>query len=228
MESLFGDISQLIQNNPWLAFVAVFIGGILTASNPCVLAMIPLTVGMIGGYKETKGIKKAFFFSLVFVLGLCVTFTFLGIIAALTGKLMGGGFGFFKYIVAGICFIMGLYMMGVIQFNIPALRTTNPKYTGILGAFILGLIYGFVATPCAVPILAVLLAFIATKGNIVYGISLLLVYALGHTSLIIIAGTSIGAAKAMLESKGFVKTGNILRKVAGALIILVGFFFLMS
>lgn len=228
MEGFFGDINQLIHTNPWLAFAAVFVGGLLTASNPCVLAMIPLTVGMIGGYRETRGVKKAFLFSLIFVLGLCVTFTILGVIAALAGKMMGTGFGFFKYIVAAICLVMGLQMMEVINLNIPALQAARPKHGGVIGAFILGLLYGFVATPCAVPILAVLLAFIATKGNIIYGGSLLLTYAIGHTSLIVVAGTSMGAAKTMLESKKFVKAGNILRKVAGAIIILVGLWFILS
>lgn len=52
MENLFGDIQQLIQHNPWLAGVAVFVGGVMTASNPCVLAMVPLMISFVEGRRE--------------------------------------------------------------------------------------------------------------------------------------------------------------------------------
>ena len=51
METILGDISLIIQNNPWLAPLAVFLGGALTASNPCVLAMIPLMMAFVGAYQ---------------------------------------------------------------------------------------------------------------------------------------------------------------------------------
>lgn len=65
-------------------------GGMLTASNPCVLAMIPLMVSFVAGRKDEKGnIRKASFFSLAFIVGLAVTFTVLGVFAALAGRLYG-------------------------------------------------------------------------------------------------------------------------------------------
>ena len=226
MENILNNANELIHTNPWLAFVAVFVGGLLTASNPCVLAMIPLTIGFIGGTKEIIGFRKAFSFSFVFVLGLAVTFTVLGIIAALAGRLFGDVGGYWKYIVAGICFLMGIHLMEVFHVTIPGVGAVRPKRGGIFGAFLLGLLFGVVSTPCAAPILVVLLAFIAAKGNIVYGALLLLVYALGHCVLILIAGTSVGLAKSLLESKGLSRATNILRKGAGGLIVLVGIYFL--
>ncbi len=95
-----------------------------------------------------------------------------------------------------------------------------------LGAFLLGLLFGVVSTPCAVPILAVLLAYVGSRGNVVYGGFLLLVYALGHSALILVAGTSMGAAKKLIESKGLRKANLVLQKVAGVIIILVGAYFL--
>ena len=83
MESLFGDIAALLQHSPWLAIVAVFLGGVTTALNPCVLAMIPLLMGVVAGNKETTTLKRSLVFSLFFVLGLAVTFTALGLISAL-------------------------------------------------------------------------------------------------------------------------------------------------
>lgn len=224
---LFANINQIIQTNPWLAFIAVFIGGALTASNPCVLAMIPLTIGFVGGYKEIKGVKQSFLLSLVFVLGLTVMFTVMGIIAALLGTLFGVTGRFWPIVVAVVCFIMGLHLLGVFQFSIPVPQYLKPKQTGFIGAFLLGLLFGIVSVPCAAPILIVLLTYIAAKGNIVYGTLLLWTYAFGHCLLILIAGTSIGIAKSMLESKGLAQTNLILRKIAGGLIIAVGIYFIL-
>jgi len=228
MENLFGDIQQLTQHNPWLAIVAVFIGGVMTASNPCVLAMVPLMIGLVAGQKEAASPKKSLIFSLQFVIGLSITFTILGFISALMGRMFGDIGNFWKYLVAGVCLIMGVHLLGFLKLNFPVPRFFSLKKGGNIGALLMGLLFGAVSTPCAVPILAVILAFIASKGNIIYGGFLLFIYALGHSFLILIAGTSMGAAKKLIESKGLRKTNQVLQKVAGLIIILVGFFFLLK
>jgi cytochrome c biogenesis protein CcdA len=225
MENLFGDISQLIQQNPWLAILAVFVGGATTASNPCVLAMVPLLIGVVAG-TEAVNIKKSFAFSAVFVLGLSTTFAALGLISALMGRMLGDVGAFWKYLVAGVCLIMGIHLLGLFKFNLNLPQPVNIKKGGPLGAFLLGLLFGVVSTPCAVPILAVLLAYVASRGNVFYGGFLLLIFALGHSALILIAGTSMGAAKKLIESKGLRRTNQILQKIAGVIIILVGAYFL--
>ena len=224
MEGLFGDISLLIQHNPWLAVLAVFIGGATTASNPCVLAMIPLLMSVVAGGEATS-IKKSLGFSALFVLGLSITFVILGLISALMGRMFGDVGGFWKYLVAAVCLVMGLQLLGLFKLELRLPQMLNVRKEGRFGAFLLGLLFGVVSTPCAVPILAVLLAFVAQKGNAVYGGLLLFVYALGHSALILVAGTSMGAAKKLLESKGLRKTNFVLQKAAGVLIILVGIYF---
>jgi cytochrome c-type biogenesis protein len=228
MESLFGDVSALLQRSPWLAIIAVFLGGVTTALNPCVLAMIPLLMGVVAGNKETTTVRRSLVFSLFFVLGLAVTFTVLGLISALMGRMFGNVGPFWKYVVAGVCFLMGLQLLGILKWNIPVPTGIRVKKQGSIGAFLLGLLFGVVSTPCAVPILAVLLAFVAEKGNVLYGGFLLFVYALGHSALVLIAGTSVGAAKGLLESKGLRKAHGVLQKIAGILIIGIGFYFLFT
>jgi len=225
MEHLFGDISQLIQQSPWLAPLAVFIGGVMTASNPCVLAMIPLVISMVTGYEKATSIKKSVFFSLLFILGLSVTFTILGLISSLAGRMFGDVGSFWKYLVAAVCLLMGVHLLGLFKFNINMPGSINIKKGGSIGAFLLGLLFGIVSTPCAVPILAVLLAYVASKGNVAYGGFLLFIYALGHSALILIAGASMGAAKKLIESKELRKTNLFLQKAAGVIIILVGVYF---
>ena len=226
MESLFGDISALLQHNPWLAVVAVFLGGVTTALNPCVLAMIPLLMSVVAGNRETTTVRRSLVFSLLFVLGLAVTFTALGLVSGLMGRMFGDVGRFWKYAVAGVCLLMGLHLLGVIKWNLPVPTGLRVKKQGNFGAFLLGLLFGVVSTPCAVPILAVLLAFVAEKGNVLYGGFLLFVYALGHSVLVLVAGTSVGAAKGLLESKGLRKAHGVVQKVAGVLIIGLGLYFL--
>ena len=227
MERVFGDISQLIQHNPWLAMIAVFIGGVTSASNPCVLAMIPLLMSIVAGREEASNIKKSLFFSLLFVIGLSITFTVLGLISALMGRMLGDVGAFWKYVVVGVCFIMGAHLLGLFRLNFSVPGLMNVKKGGSIGAFLLGLLFGVVSTPCAVPILAVLLTFVANKGNLVYGGVLLFVYALGHSALILIAGTSMGAAKKLIESKGLRKVNLVLQKAAGLVIIGIGLYLLI-
>jgi cytochrome c-type biogenesis protein len=228
MTGLFGDISQLLQHNPWLAVVAVFFGGVTTALNPCVLAMIPLLMSVVAGNKATATIRRSLVFSLFFVLGLAVTFTALGLVSALLGRMFGDVGGFWKYAVAGVCLIMGLHLLGIIKWSLPVPAGLKVKKRGNLGAFLLGLLFGVVSTPCAVPILAVLLTFVAEKGNVLYGAFLLFVYALGHSVLVFAAGTSVGAAKALLESKGLRTAHGVVQKIAGVLIIGIGVYFFIQ
>jgi cytochrome c biogenesis protein CcdA len=227
MNALIQNIEVYIHQNPWMALLAAFAGGLLTASNPCVLAMIPLTLAYIGGTKEATGVKRALVFSLMFMLGLAITFTALGVIAASLGRLFGDVGNFWKYVVAGVCAIMGLHLLGALKFNLSPVNIRRPKAGGFIGALLLGLLFGIVSTPCAAPVLVVLLAFVASSGNVPFGILLLFVYALGHCVLVLAAGTSMGVAKGILESRGLQKGLDVLRKVSGVLILLVGAYFLV-
>jgi cytochrome c biogenesis protein CcdA len=228
LDSFAANANQYIQSNPWLALVAVFVGGILTASNPCVLAMIPLMMSFVAGRKEEEtGVLRAFLFSLVFILGLAMTFTVLGMIAALAGRMYGDVSSAWNWIVAVVCVAMGLHLMGVLTLPIPSLGgKLQPKTRGFLGALVLGLLFGVVSAPCAAPILVVLLTYLAGSGSsVTWGGTLLLVYALGHSVLILIAGTSMGAARQLIENKKATRVLEILRGSAGAAIVLVGVYF---
>lgn len=228
MSDLFGDVSALLQSNPWLAVVAVFLGGVTTALNPCVLAMVPLLMSVVAGNRETVTVRRSLVFSLFFVLGLAVTFTALGLVSALLGRMFGDVGAFWKYAVAGVCLLMGLHLLGPLKWDLPGPAGLKVKQRGHLGAFLLGLLFGVVSAPCAVPILAVLLAFVAERGNALYGAFLLFIYALGHSALVLVAGTSVGAAKGLLESKGLRKAHAVIQKVAGILIIGIGAYFLFG
>jgi len=229
IEAFLGNAQTYIQTNPWLAFGAVFVGGALTASNPCVLAMIPLVIGFVGGYGEISGWKRSFGFSLVFVFGLAVSFTVMGLIAVMVGRLFGDVGNFWPWVIAAVCFAMAAHLWDLWTFSVPErLARYRPRHVGAIGAFTLGLLFGVVSAPCAAPILVVVLTYVASKGNLPYGLALLWTYAVGHCLLIVVAGTSMGVAKNLIQSRGLGRTNLVLKKLAGALIALVGVFILWN
>lgn len=224
MEAIFNNIQHIIQNQHSLAFVAVFIGGLISAASPCVLAAIPLIIGYVGGYSEGNK-KKAALFSLVFVFGLSITFTLLGAAASVMGQFLGF-MGRWLYIgLAVIAIFMGFQLMGIISIPLPFQKTRAVKTKGLLGAFLLGMLTGTVSSPCATPVLAVILAYVSTQGDMAYGGSLLFVYALGHCALIFIAGLSIGLTESIVSAKGMKNFSLYAKKLSGALLALVGIYF---
>lgn len=226
MENLAQSVEQLIRQSPWVAFGAVFVGGVLTASNPCVLAMIPLSIAYVGGVEGATNWKRSLGFSLCMVAGLSITFAVLGVLASLVGGAVGGGRQTWNWVVAAICVLMGLHFMDVLTVPIPALKSIQPTTRGALGAFILGILFGFASTPCAGPILVVLLAYLATQdASPFYGGGLLLTYALGHSMLILVAGTSMGLARGLLQSERFGRGVSAVKRAAGGLIVAIGLYF---
>lgn len=223
MEALLQNIQSIVQNQHGLAFIAVFAGGLISASSPCVLAAIPLIIGYVGGYSEGNK-KKAALFSLVFVLGLSITFTLLGAAASVMGHFLGF-MGRWLYIgLAAIAILMGLQLMGIISIPMPFQKTRAVKTKGLFGAFLLGLLTGTVSSPCATPVLAVILAYVSTQGDIIYGGSLLFVYALGHCALIFIAGLSIGLTESLVSSKGIKNFSMYSKRFSGVLLTLAGIY----
>ena len=209
-----------------IGYILVFFGGVITSIGPCNAAMVPLIIGYVGGTANLPR-RKAFEISLVFAIGLAITFMVLGIIASLLGGLLGGTTRIWYYLVALVCLLIGLQMLGVLHINTPSWfgRLREKIQTkGLLGALLLGLVSGLVASQCATPVLAAILTYVmARKESMIYGASLLLIYALGRGVPIILAGTFAGALKG-IRSLG--KWSDTLEKSSGVIIILVGFYFL--
>ncbi len=223
MQHLLDNIQTIVQGSHGLAFLAVFIGGLISAASPCVLAAIPLIIGYVGGYSEGDK-KKAALYSLVFVLGLSITFTVLGAAASAMGSFLSFAG---RWLYAGLAFIavvMGLQLMGLIAIPLPFQKPHVVKSRGLWGAFLLGLLTGTVSSPCATPVLAVILAYVSTQGDILYGGSLLFVYAVGHCALIFVAGLSIGLTESIVSSKGVKNFSLYSKKLSGGLLVLAGLY----
>ena len=209
-----------------IGYLLVFLGGVLTSIGPCNAAMIPLIIGYIGGSADIPR-RKAFLISLVFSTGLAVTFMVLGIIASVVGGMIGGTTRLWYYIVAAVCIFIGLQILGVLHIPSPmwlsGLRE-KVQMKNLPGAFLLGLVSGLVASQCATPVLAAILTYVmAQSQTIVYGAVLLFIYALGRGVPIVLAGTFTGVLKSL---RSFGKWMAYLEKASGAIVIVVGLYFI--
>lgn len=214
----------LIETASFPAFALVFLGGILTSIGPCNVAMIPLIVGYVGGSRDLPR-ARAFILSLMFAIGLALTFMLLGMVAALIGGLVGASTTWWYYLVAFVCFVIGLNMVGLIHLEMPLwLGGLREQVTlkGIPGALALGLVSGLVASQCATPVLAAILTYVMSKGTLLYGGALLFVYALGRGAPIVLAGTFTGIFKRM---RALGRWSETIEKAAGIVVILVGLYF---
>jgi len=217
--------ASVLQSGSLVAYLLVFLGGVVTSIGPCNVAMIPLIVGYVGGSTNLSR-ARSFALSLTFAVGLAITFMMLGVVATLMGGLIGGTSRVWYYGVAGVCFVVGLQMFGVLSLPMPQwfgrLRE-RVNLKGLPGALVLGLVSGLVASQCATPALAAILTYVmAQQGALVYGAALLFVYALGRGVPIVLAGTFTGALK-QLRSLG--QWSSLIEKASGVIIVGVGLYF---
>lgn len=215
-------VKEALAESPFWALLLVFIAGLMTAANPCVLASVPLLVGFVGGY--SGGVRRAFLMSSCLLLGLATTFSLMGMAAGLTGKLLGelGFESVFTHVVVVVCVLLGTHFAGLWRLSPGASTRFLPKKLNYAGAYLFGLVFGVISTPCAVPVVALVCTLIAMKGSLLFGAAALFVYSVGHSVFLLAAGTSVGVAQKLLESKGLTGGVECVKRAAGALLIAVG------
>lgn len=219
------NLSSLIEESIWLAPLLAFIAGVLTSVTPCALSSIPLVIGYVGG-TGNQNTKRAFRLSLTFAAGMAVTFTVLGTAASLLGKLMGTSSKWW-YIALGILMIlMALQTWEIYNFIPSTYLTSKNTKKGYLRALITGILGGIFSSPCATPVLIVLLGIVARSGNVAWGVFLLLLYSMGHSVLVIIAGSSIGFVKKITADNKYGVFSKVIKIIMGFAILAIAFYML--
>jgi cytochrome c-type biogenesis protein len=215
---------------PATALAAAFLWGILSILlSPCHLASIPLIVGFIDQQGRITT-RRAFTISLLFAVGILITIGVIGAITAVAGRMLGDVGRYGNYFVAVIFFVVGLYLLDAIRLPMPGPAQPSMKRKGMLAAFILGLVFGVALGPCTFAFMAPMLAvtFKLAATNLSYGILLLLLYGLGHCSVIVLAGMFTEVVQHYLNWNEKSRGAVILKKVCGALVLVGGLYLVYS
>ena len=226
IRELFTTLTHAVEGTPIIALAASFVWGILSILlSPCHLASIPLIVGFISGQGKIS-IRKSFYISSLFAIGILITFAGIGAITAAAGRMAGDIGGYGNYFVAVIFFLIGLHLLDVIHLPFSGPGEVGIKRKGLLAAFIIGLVFGVALGPCTfafmTPVLGV--TFEVAPTNIIYAILLLFAYGLGHCSVIVFAGTFTEYVQRYMNWNENSKGANILRKICGMLVLIGGLY----
>ena len=191
---------------------------------PCVYPLIPLSVSYISVRSNSK--PKGFILSLIYVTGIAFTYSILGLVASLTGKIFGSISNHpVTYLAVGVVIVVfGFSMLDL--FNISfGTNFNNPvfKKKGYFSIFLLGITSGFIISPCLTPVLGSILSYLATRKNIFYGMSLLAVFAYGMGLVFILSGTFAGVLVNLPKSG---KWMVYFKKVAGIVLVSIGVYFI--
>jgi cytochrome c-type biogenesis protein len=228
--SIFSWLSNALNQNAFIALSASFIWGILSILlSPCHLASIPLIVGFIDDQGDMKT-KRAFLLASLFSIGILVTIFFVGVITSLMGRMSGDIGPCGNYFVSVIFFLVGLYLLDVIPMSFSGPSQVKMKRKGLIASFILGLIFGIALGPCTFAYMAPVLGatFTTAKTNIIYAVSLLIMYGIGHCSIIILAGTFTEIVQHYLNWNERSKGTRIIKKICGLLVIAGGIYLILT
>ncbi len=217
----------MIAQGDSLSYLSAFLGGVLVSFSPCVYPLVPVTLGFIG-VKAGASRLKGFLLSLVYVLGLAVTYSVLGLIASLGGRLFGeiSSHPASFLVIGNACILAGLSFFDVISFGFSGARLANKVQKGGYGSsFLLGMASGLVAGPCTAPALGTILLYVANKQNLAYGASLLFVFAYGMGSLLILTGTFSSVFLNLPKSERWFSG---VKKLCGFILIGIGEYFIIQ
>ncbi len=230
MEQIFTFFYNALEGTPAVALGAALAWGILSMLlSPCHLSSIPLIVGFIDEQGRIAT-RRAFLISTFFSVGILITIAAIGIITAAAGRMMGEVGTWGNYVVSIIFFLVGLHLLGIIPMPWSGPQNIGIKRKGLLAGLILGLIFGIALGPCTFAYMAPVLgvAFKSGGTNPVFAAMLLLMYGIGHCSIIVLAGTSTELVQKYLNWNEQSQGAVILKKVCGVLVICGGLYLIYT
>jgi cytochrome c-type biogenesis protein len=226
LDSIFINLYEAMTGSVWLALLASFSWGVLSILlSPCHLSSIPLVVGFISSQGKISA-RRIFIISLIFAVGILITIALIGIITASLGRLLGDVGSMGNYFVAGIFFLVGLYLLDVIKFDWNSVGLKQTKAKGLLAALILGMLFGIALGPCTFAYMAPVLGIVfqTAQSNYLLAVLFLLAFGIGHCSVIVGAGTLTGKVQNYLNWSEGSKTTLWIKRICGILVILAGIY----
>lgn len=224
VEQLLTSLSQAVAGAPLIALAASAGWGVMSIIlSPCHLASIPLIVGFIDGQGKMS-VRRAFVISNLFAVGILLSIALIGLLTALAGRMLGDLGAWGNWLVAGIFFLFGLHLLGLVPMPWSGPGRIGMRRKGLLAALFLGLIFGVALGPCTFafmgPVLGVALAEAAN--SMLYAALLLLAYGVGHCAVIVFAGTFTEQVQHYLDWNEKSRGAVIVKRVCGILVIAGG------
>lgn len=167
-----------------LGLILIFLGGLALNLTPCVYPLIPITISYFGGRgNETRTKGQSIMMGVFYALGMSVTYSSLGLFAALTGSLLGTALQN-PFVIIGVALVLialGTSMFGLFEIRVPQKLALagNKERSGYFGSMMMGLLVGFIAAPCIGPFVLSLLVYVGQIGNAFMGFFLFFVLSLG-------------------------------------------------
>lgn len=230
IQQTFSALNEALLQSFWVAMLASVSWGILSILlSPCHLASIPLLIGFISS-QQVASVKRTFVLALTFAFGILLTIAAIGLVTAALGRLMGDVGTVGSYLVAGIFFVVGLYLMGVINLPWGGLQLSSGRKSGIAAALILGLLFGIGLGPCTFAFMAPVLGvvFQTATTNFAGAVTLLFAFALGHCAVIVTAGMLANRIQRYLDWSDKSKVTLWIKRVCGLLVILAGLYMIWN
>jgi cytochrome c-type biogenesis protein len=204
VDSIFTHLTAQLSGSPLHALTLVYLGGVLASLTPCIYPMIPITIAIVGGESVAPGEGarssrwRPIWLTLLYVLGLSLVYSVLGLVAGLSGTLFGSisSNPWMYFAIANVLIIAALAMLDVLPVRLPASLLAKATSVGSAGrasgAFGMGAMSGLVAAPCSAPVMAAVLTWVTTTKSGPLGFLYLFVFSLGMCTLLIIVGFSSG------------------------------------
>ena len=229
LDTFFLTINEWMTGTPAVAAAGSFLWGLISVLfSPCHLASIPLIVAYVAGQKMTLAPRQAAFYAILFTFGLFLSIAALGVLCALLGRMLGDVGPYWQIAVGLVLLWVALGMFGVEACSVSGGYLQRLQWRGRGGAFLLGLAYGVLSGSCTFGFIAPILAVITLQKQILQGVLLILLFAVGHCLPIVIAGSSTAIVRRLLESPAWQQAGTWFRRGAGVVICIRGAYFIVN
>ena len=210
-------VDQLFSGFLLVAFPIAILAGLISFLSPCVLPLVPGYLSFAAGYSKAKG--RVFLGSILFVLGFSVLFISYGALFGGIGSRIAANDEIITRILGVITILLGLIFMG----SFPTMRTFSPKIStngGLIGAPLLGFLFGIGWTPCIGPALATVQTLAFQESSAARGAILSFGYCIGLGAPFIASGLYLDKSERL--RKYLTKRGDLITKIGGALLLLIG------